>query len=162
MKIPLTKGYSAEVDEEDFAFLSQWKWYAQPAGNKVYAMRRDSVQTGGNRMILMHRVVNNTPEHLVTDHIDGDGLNNRKVNLRNATRSQNCMNTQPKSGKASKFKGVFKDTSNGRKKIWVASIMVSGKAIKIGRFECELEAATAYRNAAEKYFGEFSYKRVLL
>ncbi len=76
--IPLTQGKVAIVDAEDYAWLSQHKWYLQKKGGNSYAVRREN-----GKMIRMHREIMQTPEGLVVDHKDGCGLHNRKCNMRN-------------------------------------------------------------------------------
>lgn len=102
----------------------------------------------------MHRVILNTPKGMESDHINGDGLDNRRCNLRICTTSQNQQNQQTQSRiKSSGFKGV-----NWAKRAnkWVARIVIAKKEMWLGSFDSELKAALAYDNAAKKYFGEFS------
>lgn len=149
--LPLTKGFSAVVDDEDFAFLSRWKWTAFFSGSKPYAARRER-----GRLVLMHRVVNGTPDGMLTDHIDGDTLNNRRGNLRNATASQNMMNKVGKRGGSSRFKGVWFDRHQSGSKRWRAAIILNGAKRYLGRFPTEEEAGAAYASAASEQFGEFA------
>ena len=153
-QIPLTKGQFALVDDEDFDFLMQWKWFAQTAHRETYyAARRDNVT---KRVIFMHRAVNNTPDGKVTDHIDCNGLNNTRANLRTATQLQNLMNRSPQKGGTSPLKGAWLDTSAKTRKQWRSAIRLNGKLKYLGRFETEQEAADAYARAAQEHFGEFS------
>lgn len=146
-QISLTKGQHALVDDEDHDFLMQWKWYAQVAHcGGYYAARRD--ETG--RLLYMHRQINHTPTGMVTDHIDGNGLNNTRTNLRTTTQLQNLMNRSPQRGGTSSFKGAWRD----RKK-WRSAIRLNGKLKYLGSFETEQEAAEAYALAAKEHFGEF-------
>lgn len=92
------------------------------------------------------------------DHIDGDGLNNQRLNLRQSTKSQNNMNTNKGQGYSSKYKGVTWDKA--RKK-WKCGIKINGKQIFIGRFIEEDDAALAYNQKASELFGEFSRLNVL-
>lgn len=87
MKLELTRGMFAQVDPEDFAYLSQWSW----AFNGHYAFRTARIE-GKKRTVYMHRVIMNTPEDLDTDHLNRDRLDNRKANLRVCTRSENLQN----------------------------------------------------------------------
>lgn len=147
-QIQLTQGQVAIVDDEDFALVYGRKWYAHKNKNTYYAK---TWVAGENKTISMHRLILGNSE-LVTDHIDGDGLNNTRKNLRRCTRQQNGRNqvvrTYP--GKASRYKGVFLDRK------WKAQITVNGKYKFLGRFENEIDAAHAYDKAAKELFGEFA------
>ena len=103
----------------------------------------------------MHREILNAPAGVLVDHINHNGLDNRKANLRLATRAQNCWNRKkPKMRKcASRFKGV--GWHKGNKK-WVSRIRFNGRRISIGYFNDEVEAAKSYDEAAKKYHGEFA------
>jgi hypothetical protein len=148
-RIPLTKGKFALVDAEDYYQLSQFQWFANgPTQTKFYAIRRY-----GQKALKMHRVIMNAPEDLFVDHIDHNGLNNCKTNLRLCTRAQNNRNIPPAKGKSSKYKGVGWD--KGTKK-WRTKIRFNTKLHHIGYFENEIEAAKAYDEKAVELFGEFA------
>lgn len=149
--LPLTKGLEAIVDDEDFAVLSRWKWTTFLSGRIPYAARKE-----GGRLVLMHRAINRTPEHLMTDHIDGNTLNNRRSNLRDATPVQNVMNKRGKPGGTSRFKGVWFDAQQAGSKQWRTAIRLQGKLKYLGRFATEEEAGAAYATAAREHFGEFA------
>jgi len=156
-RIPLTRGMYAKVDPEDYPRLSRYKWYAtsdKNRGGKVYAER--TVWEGGKkqRNILMHREILFGAEvktRLLADHINGDGRDNRKANLRAATHRQNVWNTKAR-GK-SKYKGVWQVKGSGK---WCARIKVNGRQRNLGRFDDEVEAAKAYDRAAKEECGEFA------
>ena len=95
------------------------------------------------------------PGKLEVDHINGDGLDNRRSNLRLCTRRQNSMNQKKQKNCTSKYKGV---SWSKRRKKWAAAITLYGKYKSLGFFDDEEEAAQAYRVAARKYFGEFALK----
>ena len=103
----------------------------------------------------MHALITGFPE---TDHVNGNSLDNRRVNLREATRSQNNWNRGKQLG-SSRFKGI---TWDKRDKNWKAQIQVNYKRISIGRFTDEIEAAKAYDKAAMEHFGEFARTNVML
>lgn len=157
--IPLTRGLFAQVDDEDYDFLMQWKWRAQQNINVCYATRKDSGM-GYDRnnvpMIWMHRVLLGLEKGnpLMGDHIDHNGLNNQKNNLRIATRSQNTINRKRVKTGSSKYKWVSWCKS---KQIWTTEIKAVHMRIYLGQFYSELEAAKAYDEACIKYHGEFAY-----
>ena len=147
-EIALTKGKITIVDDDDYEFLSQWKWgcYGQ------YAARKDYISNKKRKVILMHRLINNTPDDLFTDHINGDPLDNRKENLRNCTVSENGANRKKQqSGTSSKYKGV-----SWKKNKWECGIKYHKKTIYLGRFENEISAAKQYDEIAKQFFGEFA------
>jgi len=150
--IHLSQGQSAVVDDADFDWLSRRKWTAQKTDYGFYAMRRDK-----GRLVLMHRLICNTPDGLVTDHIDGNRLNNQRHNLRIATQQQNLMNRRGKRGGTSTYKGVWLDRNQSGLKRWRAGIRLNGKIKYLGRFYSEADAGLAYEKAETEYFGEFAY-----
>lgn len=155
-EIPLTRGFVAIVDAEDYERLNQWKWYAKRVGansDGFYASSITRVGGKGNN-VLMHRLVNNTPKGMVTDHINHNTLDNRKINLRNATRAQNLANMTKRPGLSSKYKGVSRCK---REKMWKASICFNGKSISLGTFNDENDAGLAYNLSALKYYGEYAH-----
>jgi len=148
-EIQLSKDKVTLVDDEDYEFLNQWKWHLSTNG---HAIRCATVGLREYKNIYMHRVILNTPDGLLTDHIDRNKLNNCKSNLRVCTSSQNVANTAVRKNNTSGFKGVHYGKD---KKKWIATICVLYKIKKLGAFKTPEEAAIAYKKAAEKYFGEF-------
>ena len=102
----------------------------------------------------MHRLILNAPQNKLVDHVDGNGLNNRKTNLRLCNYTQNAWNRRPAAGGHSKYKGV---TWNNNSKGWYVRICKDYKSIYLGCFDNEIEAALAYDHKAEELFGEFAY-----
>jgi len=150
-EIQLTQGKIALVDDEDFEYLNQWKWKAQKTKSGNWYANRVQY-TPDKRIILMHRLILNLSDSKVwCDHKDHNGLNNQKNNLRNCNRSQNTANKRPIKNKTSNFLGVCL-----YKNKWRAGLKYQGKAIHLGDFEKEQDAALAYNNGALKYHGEFT------
>ncbi len=146
-KIPLTKGYEAIVDDDDYDFLMQWKWHILEKGS-IYAMRNSiNLGDGKRHHILMHRVINETQKGFETDHINGEGLDNRKSNLRAVTKSENQRNRRPNKNCSSKYKGVSWHKQHQK---WYATIQINKKRIFLGLFEDELEASFVYNKREKK------------
>lgn len=149
-EIPLTKGYSALVDDEDHdRLLSFGKWQASVTGGQVYAAHNMN-----RRRLYMHRVL--MEGAALVDHINGDGLDNRRANLREATPVQNSRNMRPlTSAMSSEFKGVARQPRSTVHP-WRAYIRINGRASWLGVFATPEEAARAYDAAAREHFGEFA------
>jgi hypothetical protein len=145
-EIKLNHGKVAIVDDLDYALLSQYKWKANGGYNTWYAYRCE-----GNKTIAMHREILCASKGVQVDHANGNGLDNRRINIRLCTQSQNNANIGKTSRNQSGFKGV---TKSHRK--WVASLSKDGHKILIGSFNTKQEAAQAYDEAARKYHGEFA------
>jgi hypothetical protein len=146
-EIKLTQGQVALVDDEDFDELSRYKWYAikSVSGNTYYAGKKDIVR----KTVLMHHQIQNLTT--MTDHIDGNGCNNQKTNLRQCTCQQNQMNQIIQRRSTSGFKGVSKNGSS-----WAAYINYNGSHIYLGSYKLRTNAALAYNQKAAELFGEFA------
>lgn len=154
-QIPLSKGKFALVDDADFDYLNQWKWFVRPStGGSEYAMRRTKTK-GKVTMIFMHRfILGLTDSMTYVDHINHDGLDNQRANIRACTPSQNAMNRSNGFG-WSKFKGVGKNISTAPNK-WTSRIKINKKYNHLGYFKTEEEAAKRYNEEAIKLFDEFA------
>jgi hypothetical protein len=152
-RISLTRGKFAIVDDEDYEWLSQWKWcYTKTRGTSTGYAMRSITRNGKSKAILMHRFILSAPSHLQVDHADGNGLNNRRSNIRLATVSQQMANrNRPKNSRP--FRGV---RWVEEKKKWRAEITADGKVRHIGYFDDPILAALAYDKKAVKHFGEFA------
>ena len=158
-EIPLSTGRYREpsglvtlVDDEDYEQLVErhWRMLLVP-GNRIYAV------TG--RSELMHRVLTNAPKGMQVDHLNGDGLDNQRANLRLCTRSQNLANQASRlywsrRRTTSNYKGV--SLLEGRSRPWRATISVDRKQHFLGYYAEEDAAARAYDDAARRFFGEFA------
>lgn len=153
-EIPLTQGYKALVDDEDYEFLNQRKWQAVVKPHTVYA-RRHFVVDGKERTEWMHRVILGiTDPDIHADHRDLDGLNNQRENLRACTKADNNRNQGPRKGCTSEYKGVgwLK-----RDRKWWSKIRIGDNVINLGKYTNEIDAAMAYNEKAKELFGEFAW-----
>ena len=158
--IPLTKGYQAIVDEEDYGRIAVFKWRTVPSLHTEYASRTRQ-ENGKVYNILMHRFILNIYDpKIFVDHKNGNGLDNTKENLRIATRNQNMRNlTRTRANNSSGYRGVSFEKQTGK---WLAYIYVNGKQKKLGRHENVLDAALAFDVAAQELFGDFCGKLNIL
>lgn len=153
-RIPLTRGKFALVDDEDYDDLMQWKWCASSTSHTFYSVRgRKAEEETGPTKIYMHRAIMRPEPHLHIDHINGDGLDNRRCNLRSCINSQNQMNKGSKRNASSKYIGVSWDKALSK---WRAQIIKDRKRTHLGLFNSEIEAALAYDTAARTLHGEFA------
>ena len=147
----LTQPKVAIADDCDFEFLIQRKWYAHRDKNTFYA-RAHGYSEGKPVLLGMHRVIMQPMRGLQVDHINGNGLDNCRCNLRICTSAQNQHNYRSRKG-LSKYKGV--SWHRGAKK-WQATIQANKKRIHLGCHDIEEDAALAYDKAALHFFGEFA------
>lgn len=157
-EIALTRGLLTLVDDEDYEPLSLYRWHAAVWRSNTYAARRQYL--GGGRAagqflyITLHRQLLGLPpgDPRQVDHVNGDGLDNRKANLRLATQLQNRHNARSLGG-ASRFIGVCRVSSSAT---WRAQVGHDGRTEHLGCFDSEEAAARAYDAAASRLFGEFA------
>ena len=156
LQIPLSQGYTALVDLSDRELVTQHNWHAWARDGLVYAVTNIN-RNSQRRQISMHRLIlgiADTNKPLV-DHINHNGIDNRRANLRLASSSQNNANQAlSKGAKTSKYKGVSWHSSTNK---WQASIRVKGKQTYLGLFTSEEKAAVAYNQAAIIHFGDFAF-----
>lgn len=156
-KIKLTQGKFAIVDDDIFDFLNQFKWYANFDGRNYYARKSMNVRFGKIKKqltIRMHHLVIGYPLHKKQiDHINHNGLDNRRSNLRMVTCRENAWNQRRQSnGKvSSRFPGVYWNKGNSR---WCSQIRINGERVELGIFKNELEAAFTYLRRLKQHEAE--------
>lgn len=153
MTIMLTRGKCAIVDVDDFLLLAPYKWFAHrwPNGKGFYAARRRTLADGpGSQLMLMHKIICQTPDGYHTDHINHDGLDNRKENLRILSPSENQANQKTGRGRSG-YRGVTKVPRCAR---WQARITKNRVEYYIGIFKTPEEAAIAVDAKGKELFGE--------
>jgi hypothetical protein len=143
-RIPLSGGLYVYVDAADYEWLSQYKW----SYVNGYATRYEK-----GRTISMHRQIMRPPKGMVVDHIDGNKLNNCRVNMRNCTPQENAHNQAKRIGSSSKFKGVFRRRACGR---YGAQTRFQGELVWFGLYDDEVEAARAYDRGVVELGIEFA------
>ncbi len=150
-RIKLTRGKYALADDEDFEFLSKWKWYFSDKG---YAVRTTYLSDGQQTTIRMHSLVLLSRLNQQIDHANRDKLDNQKFNLRFSTQANNCCNAGIRKDNISGFKGVSWCSTMLK---WRVQVQTEGAKKSIGNYENKEDAARAYNEAAIKYHGEFAY-----
>lgn len=152
-EIPLTQGKVALVDDKDYPLVNQYKWCVTRSSKRSriwYAYHPKSIPL---KSTLIHRLILGLKDGEFCDHINGNGLDNRRCNLRIATNQQNMMNQRKQSGRSSKYKGVCWDKQTNK---WIVHIRFNRTMIHLGRFSDEVDAARVYDKAAKRYFGEYA------
>jgi hypothetical protein len=158
IEIQLKPGRIAIADEEDREIVSRIKWFCRDDkgdGSLVYAIGHDRVE-GKRVSVKMHRLIMQAKPGQIVDHVNGNGLDNRRANLRICTNAQNVRNSRKMAGTISKYKGIVYLPGNQSPRPWRARIRVSGKQIWLGRYFTEEEAARNYDYYARRYFGEYA------
>lgn len=151
-KIALSQGKYALVDDADFIWLSKWKWYAVKNKGTFYAQRTIR-RSGVLQKIKMHREILNLLPIFMTDHRDGNGLNNQRNNLRICNPRENGMNKSVWAKSVTRTKGVYFVERSGKFK---AYIRANRKVHHLGTYNDMISAARAYDNAAIIFFGDFA------
>ncbi|MBE0535092.1 MAG: HNH endonuclease, partial [Phycisphaerae bacterium] len=144
--IPVKGGPHARVDAEDYERVAKYRWCARHMPASCYAYF-------GGRSLAMHRLILNAPKGLIVDHMDHDGMNNTKRNLRLCTAAENQRHRRAQCKGTSRFKGV--SWSRSRRK-WCAAIMYKFRTYRLGYFDDEIQAATAYDKKARELHGKFA------
>lgn len=142
-KILLNTGDSCLVDDTDYEWLRHFSWNLLPHRNNKYAYRTTKTKT----FSLMHREILDFPKGMQTDHIDGNGLNNQRHNLRVVTNRINCQNKHMK--KSSKYSGVCFVPRNSKKNPWMVGIRINKKVRHLGYYNSEEVAGRVYNSFAK-------------
>jgi len=153
-RIYLGQGEWTILDAEDYYRFSDFKWGIYASKGKRYVVCNIKIRSGRTRVARLHREIMNAPPGLLVDHRNSVGLDNRRENLRLATRAQNsCNRRKTKSKTSSRFIGVCFHKRHQR---WYADIRHNGKKIWLGSFASEIDAARAHDKAVLEYHGEFA------
>lgn len=158
-KIPVGKGLFAIVDSRDYKSLVNHKWHHKRSEHSIYAYT--NINTGRRRKngkflyygMPMHRMILDPPKNSFVDHIDGNGLNNTRKNIRVCTQTQNAKNRHRQKSSKAPYKGI---SFCKQSKKWRPRISVKGKNISFGLFSCPVAAARAYDEKAIQHHGEFA------
>ena len=151
-EIPLIRNQHAIIDDADYLIISSFKWVLLENLQNPHWAKYAKTKIN-NKTVFMHRMIIQPEAGLIVDHINGNGLDNRRSNLRIVTSSQNSQNRITNYG-TSKYKGVSWYKSS---KTWTAQIRKKGRQLKhLGYFKNEITAAKIYDEAALEYFGEFA------
>ncbi len=157
-EIKLTQGKVALVDDEDYEYLDQFKWQASKGLHTYYARRNGRLYNGKRITIRMHQEIMHFPDNMLIDHIDHNGLNNQKHNLRVCTILQNQMNATGREDSNSIYKGVC---WHKRIQKWRAQIHLNRRQKFLGYYKNEEDAAMAYNKKAKELFGEFAKLNII-
>ena len=152
-KILTSDGREIIIDTDDIEKVKNYTWRINSNG---YAVTEYRESTNKTKRIQMHRLINNTPKGLITDHINHNRIDNRKLNLRTCNKSQNAMNKIKHMGKTSKIKGVSYDK---RDDLWKCTISKEGKRI-VKYFHSEEEAIKERKRLEKEMFKEFNYSQI--
>lgn len=153
-QIPLTQGQFTIVDDHWFDYLSQWKWLARWSKDtkSFYAVRWEG-KGDSRKTIRMSRVIMNTPDNMLCDHIHRNTLDNRESELRNVTKAQNNINRNIQKNNNSGLAGIFQRKDGGK---YRAILRFGGKKVLDKTFQSIEGAVQARQEAEKKYFGEYA------
>lgn len=149
--VPLTQGLYSLIDSDNAEWVERNNWYAHWYGTGYYAQRQGNRNQGKQTVITLHSEILKPQENLLADHANCNGLDNRLVNLRPATRAENAYNRRIQRDNRRGLKGIV---PAGRR--WVAQARVRGKQIYLGTFDTPEIAHEAYCKAIKELHGEFA------
>jgi len=155
--IKLTQEKCAVVSDKDYKTLINYKWFALKS-DKMDGYYVAARKLADDSMVYMHRQILNAPEGFEVDHRNGNGLDNRRHNIRVVTRAQNRWNSKRRKDNKSGVKGVSWHSTN---KMWVANIKVNKKLHHLGSFESIELAIRARKSAEKRYHGRYAYDEKL-
>jgi len=144
------KTYTVIYDDLDHHIVRQYKWSIQVNGSGVCYARGSEIKNMKNRLYMHRLIMAPLTRSDLIDHANGDGLDNRRCNLRKCTRRQNAYNSKPPKGR--EYKGV--EFYRGR---WSPQIIWEGIRIRMGRYDTKEEAISVYDKVAERLHGEFAW-----
>lgn len=150
--IALSSGDLLLFDEVDRAFVERYRWYADRGHSTLYAKTNVLGENGRRTTAYLHRLLLSAPKGLVVDHINHNGLDNRRGNLRLGTQGQNLANLQSLARNTSGARGVAWDKSINR---WRARINIGGRQHFLGTYKEFDEAREAYNRAAIAAWGKW-------
>ena len=165
-EIPLYGGKAAGrvalVDDDDYELVMRYRWNVHERVRQgAHSLKKTGpyaftviVKDGRQKWITMHQVLTGYP---MTDHIDHDGLNNQRSNLRPTNKSRNAANQRPRTDGSSRYKGVYLSKDG----YWHARVQVDGKRVHLGRFSSEEEAARAYNRRMVEIHGAHAYLNLI-
>lgn len=154
--VPLTLGRAAIIDSADARTVGEHNWHLVPDSGREYARAHLSKDGNSYRKVRLHRFLWGQwamPETPHIDHVNGDGLDCRRINLRAATPQQNARNSKAHGGRSG-HKGVSWHPQHRK---WYARIGINGRLVSLGLFDDPEVAAAVYQDAARKHFGEFAH-----
>lgn len=151
MTLDLPNGFKTIIDDDDYGMVRMYKWQCRQSKGLKYVGRGQYID-GKVRQFSLHRQITECPKGMVVDHVNGDGLDNRRENLRICTQLGNNGNQRLKSNNSTGYKGVSLHKMTGR---FQASITKDGKATYLGLFDSVIDAAMAYDAAANEYFKDY-------
>jgi hypothetical protein len=148
-EIKISQGRFAQVDAADYEYLSKYKWHYE----KGYVSRNVPAEKGQVQIYMHTQVMGGKRSGLEIDHVNGDGLDNRRQNLRYCTHSENMKNRKMARNNTSGYKGVSYAKTSGK---WMAYICVNSKLQNLGYYDTAEKAAEVYDEAARKNYGDFA------
>jgi hypothetical protein len=156
MIINLQHNFTTIIDDEDYHLIREYHWYAAEGVSTFYVQAGVYKDGVAMDLVRMHRVILGVPDGYQVDHRNGNGLDNRRVNIRVCTHQQNMCNKKIPICNTSGYKGVYFASHINK---FIARIGYKNKRIHLGCFNTAIEASIVYENKARELFGDF-YREV--